>query len=644
MMETLQQFHFLRPEYLLLLLLLPVILWCLRSIRNGDNDWQKAIDSRLLRHLTPDSKNTRSSSWRGPVLVAWILISFALSGPTWEKKPSPVIQVQDNLIVVLDLSISMLASDVTPDRLTRGKQKIQDLLKRRKEGNTALIVFSGDSHVVTPLTDDVKTIASNLPALDPFIMPVIGSRPDLAVEQALSLIDQASVSRGRILMITDSIETDQAGNISEQLQDRPVTLSILAVGTAEGGPVNLPERGYLKHEGSVVIPKLDFSLLESIARQNGGNMARISLDDGDLDALDVTGARFIAQQQRENDALSEKGFDAWEDRGYLLLVVIIPLVLLAHRQGTLLVLLLCLLPWKPAQAFEWQDLWKTKDQQAAELLEQGDPEGAAELFESPEHKALSQFKAEKYEDAARTYSSVLDENETPDTSDLLYNKGNALAHQQKFEEALAAYDEALSVNPSHEDARFNKSVIEQYLEQQSQQNDKSDSENSENSESSENSENSDESQQGDGESSEDQSRERSQQNQQNNRQQDSGQNAQDQNQSPRQDTPQGQQAEQDSPPETEQNGPGASQTEQGDEAENEAQQQSQASQGESTEDSEKPTPSSQAVEALSEEDKQSFEQWMRRVPDDPGGLLRRKFEQQARERDRRGPEDGDPLW
>ncbi len=622
MSDFLQNFHFLRPEMLLGFLLLPLIWWLVRAPQLGHNDWAKTIDPRLLSHLTPEAQTPQGKTWRSGILFAWLLLCLALAGPSWEKKPHPVVKINDNLVIALDLSISMLATDIAPNRLTRAKQKLQDLLKLRKEGATALVAFSGDSHVVTPLTDDMRTIQANLPALDPFIMPVIGSRPDLAVEQSLRLLEQAEAPRGRILMITDSIDAEQAEDIEDLLDGKAVSLNILAIGTAEGGPIDLPERGYLKHEGNVVIPRIDFSQLENIANTNDGVLAQLSLDDSDLKRLDVSGQRFVAREQSETAEQFEQGFDAWEDRGYWLLVLIIPLVLLVHRQGVLVILVLAFLPLDQSHAFGWDDLWKTPDQQAAEALQKGETERAAELFESTEHKAHARYNAGQYQQAEQSYSQV-------DSASAMYNRGNALAQQQKFEEAIAAYDEALERQPDLEDARYNKELIEKFLEQQSQQqqdqqNQQQNGESGQNDESREDSQNSqqDSNAQSDNQSSDSQS-------EQNRSQQDSGQN--------KEDSEQEQQNQQDA------------ESEQGDENEASQDRESpsnadEAQQEESDAEGENEVDGAQAVESLSDEEKQSFEQWMRRVPDDPGGLLRRKFEQQARQRNRRSPEEGEPLW
>ncbi|MFT6266082.1 MAG: Ca-activated chloride channel family protein, partial [Oleiphilaceae bacterium] len=470
--EHIASFHFLRPLWLVGLLVLPVIFIAMRKRALSNSDWSSAIDPVLLQHLLPSNQQQKKQNRHFGMTALLGFAFIAMAGPAWQEKPLEVVKLTDNVVVVLDLSLSMLATDSPPDRLTRSKQKLQDLLKLRKEGNTALIAFSGDSHVVTPLTDDTKTIVANLPALDPFIMPVIGSRPDLAIKQAVALLKQGKVNQGRIILLTDSVEPHHIKRINETLADTNTILHVLAAGTAAGGPIKLPDKSYLKDDGSVVIPKTDFNSLLTLANHNHGKMIRLTLDDQDLEQLDIDGSLSLKQQQEKEEPVLKKGFDAWEDMGYLLLFLIIPLALRAHRQGVMLqvsiLLSLFIIPVEDSAAFEWGDLWQTQNQQAQKLADEGNFAEAAERFNSLEHKANANYKAKKFEQSADQYAQS-------ESTNHLYNQANALAQQQKFEEAIESYEQALALNPDNEDAQYNKALIEEFLKQQSESSDEQDS-------------------------------------------------------------------------------------------------------------------------------------------------------------------------
>ena len=645
--------HFIRPELLLLILLVPFFLFLIRKGRTTDNSWSQHINPVLLQAMQGQlslSPAKRVGTWLlSSVLV---LLIIAGSGPSWIEKPQPATQRSDNMVVVLDLSLSMLAEDTPPSRLVRAKQKIVDLLKLRKEGTTALVAFSGDSFVVTPLTDDMRTIESNLSALEPLIMPVIGSRPDLAIEQARELLVKAGAPKGRIILLTDGVAAHQVERINDSLRNSDISLSIISVGTAEGGPIKLPDnRGYLKDNGNVVIAKMESASLKELSLFNNGTYAELALDDSDLEAIDVSGVLSSLAQQ---DSQVQAGFDQWEDLGYLFLALALPLCLLAYRQGGLLILLVALIP-ENSQAFELADLWKTRDQQAQEASTNGDFEAASALYESPRHKADALYRSGKYDEAAKYYSQF-------DSPEGHYNRGNALARDARVEDAIEAYEKSLELDPANQNAEENKALLEALLEQQ-QQSGNSSQNNDSQQQQSENLENSDNSKQN---SSEQQSSDSSSQGQQNesednktdtapeNEQNSDAQNQAGQNGNTGEHDDQEAQAPQSTDDINEMN----QQAQQAGQSENDGdEERAQDTQGGAgttltpeqiqaleEQSQQEANRESMAIEdSLTTEEQRSYEQWMRRVPDDPSGLLRRKFEQQARERKRENnPEE--PLW
>ena len=182
--------------------------------------WDKAIDKSLLPFLLDRSKN---AAQRTPLLMlftAWILSTIAIAGPVWEQLPQPVQKREDALVIVMDLSLSMFAPDHNPSRIDLAKRKLRDILTLREEGQTALVVYAGDAHTVTPLTDDVVTIDALVPSLSPNIMPLFGSNPVPAIDMAINLLDDIESSDGRILLMTDGISGfDQELLITEQIQE-----------------------------------------------------------------------------------------------------------------------------------------------------------------------------------------------------------------------------------------------------------------------------------------------------------------------------------------------------------------------------------------------------------------------------------------
>jgi Ca-activated chloride channel family protein len=613
MTEFFSQFHLLRPMWLLALLPALILFAMLLKQRLASARWHGIIDEVLLPHVL-DKTPTEQQRW--PlwfVLLAWILASVGLAGPSWEKLPQPVQKNEDALIILLDMSLSMGASDMAPDRATRAKQKTIDILQQRKDGLTALIVYAGDAHTVTPLTDDTETISNLVPALSPFIMPAKGSRPEKAIELANQLLQSAGLNKADYLLITDGIQSKDISRIENALSNSRINLGIIAVGTDEGAPISLPDSGFLRNQqGEIVLPKLELGPIKALAQSTGAQWYPISYDDSDWAYLTENKLALPSQES----LLQQTQFDLWSDQGFWLVPLIMLIMLFSFRRGWLLTLpLLLLLPAEDSQAFEWQDLWKNKDQQGAELFD-SDPALAQELFENPDWKASAAFRAGDYETSANGF--VDDSNlDNEQRAERLYNKATAQAKGNQLEQALESYDQALGLNPNHEDAAYNKSIVEQLIQQQQQQQD---------------------SQQGeDGE--------QSNQDQSQNDQQQSDSQQQDQGSSAQQQGDQQDGAETDSKPQTAQPQDTDQQADQQEEQEQQAEQQQQQTgedqQGETTE--QQAQQQAQGLdEQLSREEQQALKQWLNRVPDDPGGLLRRKFLYQYQQRGEQ--QEGEIQW
>lgn len=590
-------FHFLRPLWLLLLLaafLLPLLL---RRFHQSDSGWSRIIPSRLLRPMISQSgaAGSRRKSPVVPAVAAVAVLAIALAGPSWRQAPTPLQQQNDSLVIVLDLSLSMLADDVEPNRLTVAKRKVRDIIKAREGALTALVVYAADAHVVTPLTDDRNTIEGMLDVLEPVIMPAAGNRADLGIERGLELLEQGAPGNGRLLLIADEAGERYRERITSQLAGSRFALNTLTVGTTEGGPIPLARQGFIKDNGDIVIARADPDGMTNLAARSGGKSHQLTIADEDIIALDL---RPIDSADWED---SEDGLtvNRWQDDGYWLLWLAAPLALIGWRRGAMVVMVFTLLPLtpRPAMALDWDSLWSRQDQRAPELIEK-DPSRAAQILDDPAWRGSAFYREGNYEGAAEAFSQA----QTPEAE---YNRGNALARAGKLEEALKAYEKALARNPDNEDARFNRDLVTQMLEQQQNESD------------------------GEGDDSSDQGG--GQQQQEN--QQDSQGGSDSQNQ---------QEGSSDQPGDQQQDNQQENSEQDGD-SDNQEQSSGQEDPS-STEDAEGDSAEARSPSELETSPlSQGQEQWLRRVPDNPGGLLRRKFLQQYQERETPSDE-GDTPW
>ena len=529
--------------------------------------------------------------------MALVVLATALAGPAWREAPTPLKQPGESLVIALDLSLSMLATDVEPDRLTRAKRKIRDILAVRQGSLTGLLVYAGDAHVVTPLTDDTRTIEGMLDVLDPVIMPATGNRADLAIVRAADLLKQGAPGNGRILVITDQIGEHYWPEIRETLSETGYAFNTLVVGTEEGGPIPLARRGFIRENGEIVISRATPGALSELARSTGGQSHELTLNNTDIESLELSPKDTDDWQ----DTSAGLTVTRWQDDGYWLLWLAAPLILLGWRRGAFTALALVLLPAfpQPAAAMTWADLWQRQDQRAPELI-RNDPKQAAARLDDPEWKGSALYRSGQFDAAAQVFSRA----EGPRAS---YNQGNALARAGKLEEAVTAYTSALAANPDMEDARHNLKIVEELLKQKNQDKDGSQSNNQKDPSESPGS---------DGHKPQD-----------NQGQPGNSKNPGDS----------GNEQQQNSGNSQEPGEPNRKPDKQTNEPKGQTPEQASAEQASSANQPQAPAPISETPLT------QSQEQSLRRIPDNPGGLLQRKFLQQYQQR-QTPSDEGDTPW
>lgn len=452
----LEPFQWLRPWWLLALLPMPIVLWLLNRRPAGAGRWQDAIDSHLLPVLLQQGKVGQSSRW--PLLLialAWTLASIALAGPSFRSQDSQLFQREQARVYVLDLSPSMNADDVKPSRLARARLKLLDALNQRRDGEQALMVYAGSAHVLTPLATDARTLAAQVPVLSTSLPPVRGNRPELALARAVQLLRDAGHQGGEIVWLTDGIDTDQIERILAVLRDEPIRLAVLAIGSSDGAPVR-QESGALLTDaaGKVVLARLDLAPLQTVVNAVNGRLTTLAADDSDWLALQFPPSAFADSRQLDG-SISQP-----EDAGAWLVLPLLVLVLVAFRRGSLLpVCLLALSGFSPpSEAGWWQDLWRTPNQQAAQQLQAGDAKAAAAQFTDPAWRATAQYRDGNYPQAASDFTG------TDAVSQ--FNRGNALAKAGQLDEAIAAYDRALKQKADFTAAKENRAAVEQRRQQQ----------------------------------------------------------------------------------------------------------------------------------------------------------------------------------
>jgi len=441
-LSTLAQLHFLRPWWLLVLLCVPALLWWQRSRMRQNNVWRDAVDAHLLPHLLeadhPSSKNAWHGRWG---VCALVLAMLALAGPSLRKDVRPLWQARMPLVIALDLSSASMATDLPPNRLAQARTKIANLLRARAGGQVALVVFAEDAYTVAPLTSDAANLALFLDALSPDVMPEDGQRPDRAIRWSQQLLQQAGFSRGDILLLTDHARPDDL-NAASLARTAGYRVSVLGLGSAQGG--------VFQSGNGLQRARLDADSLRALASRGGGEYVRLTTDDADLRSLGVLTATGKALATAQGSTVA-----SWRDDGYWLLPIVLLLCLPLFRRGGILVLLLACgvyLPLLSTPAYAQTDvlgkgsLWQRADQMAHARMLQG----------------IAAYDKNDYAQAIATLSTL-------PSADAQYNLGNALARAGRYDDAIAAYNRALQQQPYMADAQFNKRVVEQAKREQQQQ-------------------------------------------------------------------------------------------------------------------------------------------------------------------------------
>lgn len=446
--------HWFRPWWLLLLPLLGWLIWQLWHRQKRAGRWQMILPPAFHATLLSGG-NGRTSKLPWVALgVAWLLTIVALLGPSWERVEQTSQKPADPLVVVLELTPEMLATDSPPTRLEQARRKLFDLLQARSDAQTAIVVYAGSAHTLVPLSDDLATSRNLLDALKPSLMPESGHRADLGVSKALALLKQGALGQGRILLIGSSLTDEERQGIRRALGEQSAQLLMLGIGTAEGAPIAQEDGSFLKDEqGAIRVPQLDSPSLGAFLASVGGEYHSARLDETDLRALGLLDGPRSLRDDGQTVRL-----DTWADQGYWLLLPLLLLAACAGRRGWLFCLPLLLCLPQPSYAFDFEDLWLRPDQQGLHLLKQKRPAEAAEHFEDHQWQGVALYEAGDYSGAAQRFAEGSD-------ARAHYNRGNALAKSGELEAAIDAYEQALELQPDLRPALTNKALVENLLKQ-----------------------------------------------------------------------------------------------------------------------------------------------------------------------------------
>ena len=461
----LSQMHFAHPFWLWTLLVIPLIWGLFFLYYRGQqplHQLEKFIDKHLIPYLILGGERNKTRLW--PHLLFWSFVwsclVLAFAGPRWNFREMATFTRDQNLAILLDLSESMNVKDVSPSRLGRAKQKVEDLLNMSKGAKIGLIAFAADPHMIVPMTEDKETIRHLLPSLDTDLVYVQGSKLAPALEMAATMLENEPGSNKAIVVISDGgFEDASAIHTAKRLAEKGIVLYTIGVGSLEGAPLKDRQGTVIKKNGSPIISRLEKEKFREISKIGHGRY---------FDANHAEEVALIFEDLEKRADIQQEVHKTqrfWEEHFYLFLLPVLPFFLWWYRRGYIFALLLFSIMPTYSQA-SLSHCFCNAEQQANQAYENGDYTTAGHAFQDPYRKGVAYYRMGDYAAAEEMFR----QSTRPEVaSRAAYNLGNALVQQNRLHDAIVAYEDVLEKWPDHTQAMENLELVKKMLEQQGQQ-------------------------------------------------------------------------------------------------------------------------------------------------------------------------------
>ena len=453
---------------------------------------QVFAEPHLLDRLTVLHHRGRRFIKATLLLLSLGLLLFALAGPRWGSHYEEVSQKGVDIMLLVDVSPSMLVEDISPNRLERARREILDFLKVVQGDRVGLIAFAGAAFIQCPLTLDYAALEMFLSALHPDLIPVAGTDLGAAIDMGISAFDEESATDKVMLLITDGEDNETRGTqAARRAAAKGVKIFVFGIGDVGGGPIpELDGSGGFKkdRQGKLILSKLQEAGLQQIASLTGGIYVRSVAGDLDLDILYFDGIKSRTQARE----LKSGKIKVYEER-FPLFVLAAFIILLVEgfidekiryransgrrapvaRAGLVFwaILTICFATASRSPAAESPDELYRKGRfaEAEKAYARSDMDNPKDL-RYRYNRGCAAYQSGDYQAAAAAFASVLRRSEDDDMRfKATFNLGNATYQQGDFQSAVQHYKQAITDDPSSQDARHNLELALRALQKQKEQ-------------------------------------------------------------------------------------------------------------------------------------------------------------------------------
>jgi tetratricopeptide (TPR) repeat protein len=488
--------RFEHPEYFWLFMLIPILGACYFYVNvRRRKQLRNFIGDTLLPHLAPGVNLGVHIIKQLLVLLSAACLILTVANPQVGTRLEEVKREGIDLFVALDVSLSMKTEDIRPSRLEKAKRDVSELLHKLTGDRVGMVVFAGDAFVQFPLTADYTAADLFLSAIDVDAVPIPGTMIGTAIETALKSFSKDAPTQKAIVIVSDGENTE--GDVLGAVEDAKkagVRIYSVGMGTPEGGPIPIynqnGDRSDYKRDqsGSIVLSKLDETMLQQIAASTGGTYHRATSGGNEIDDI------YEELASLEKVEFGTKQVTGFETRyqyplAFALLFLIIEIVI-SERRGKLFAWLKKLLPSAAGVFVMLLISAEARSQTVRSHVGEGnrvygkgryidaEVEYKKALEKDPKSKEAqfdlgdSYYKQQRYDEAIKEFGNAGAAMKSPDERAVtFYNIGNSHYKANRFREAVDAYKQSLKLNPRDENARYNLQMALEKLKQQEQKKD-----------------------------------------------------------------------------------------------------------------------------------------------------------------------------